>query len=155
MDRARSLLPELAASLIVLVLVAALPTGALAQESPSTTGTLRVVVTGCPSDDGSVHIGLVDRTTGFGTDANVRAAIVPVRTGRAEYVFDALPHDTYAVRVFHDANGNETLDTDFFGRPTEAYGFSNDARGRFGPPDFEAAAFALQADSLTVAIAVR
>ena len=47
-----------------------------------------------------------------------------------------VPPAKYAVAVFHDANNNEVLDKNAFGIPTEAYGFSNNARGRFAPHDF-------------------
>jgi uncharacterized protein (DUF2141 family) len=35
------------------------------------------------------------------------------------------------------------LDTNFLGIPKEQFGFSNDARGTLGPPDFESASFEL------------
>ena len=38
---------------------------------------------------------------------------------------------------------NEKLDTNFFGIPKEQFGFSNNAKGRFGPPSFESASFEL------------
>ena len=44
--------------------------------------------------------------------------------------------DKVAITVFHDVNKNEKLDTNFFGLPIEPYGFSKDARGLLGPPDF-------------------
>ena len=43
-----------------------------------------------------------------------------------------------AITVFHDVNSNEVLDTSLFGFPKEPYGFSNNARGMFGPPEYEA-----------------
>lgn len=43
----------------------------------------------------------------------------------------------YAIALFHDANDNDELDRGFTGIPTELYGFSNNARGMFGPPDLE------------------
>ncbi len=48
-----------------------------------------------------------------------------------------LPNGNYAIAVYHDANGNNKLDKNFLGIPTEKYGFSNDAMGSFGPPDYE------------------
>ena len=40
---------------------------------------------------------------------------------------------------------------ELLGLPTERYGFSNDARGRMGPPGFDAAAVPLDADhSITI-----
>jgi len=41
-----------------------------------------------------------------------------------------------------------------FGVPQEAFGFSNDARGSMGPPDFEEAAFTLDSDSLAMTVTV-
>lgn len=52
-----------------------------------------------------------------------------------------LPPGRYAVAVYADNNRNGRLDQNFLGVPTEIYGFSNNARGKFGPPDFSAAAF--------------
>lgn len=52
-----------------------------------------------------------------------------------------LPPGTYAVAAYVDSNRNGRKDKNFLGMPSEAYGFSNDARGMFGPPAFAAAAF--------------
>ncbi len=48
---------------------------------------------------------------------------------------------TYALAVFHDVNENKFLDKNFLGMPEEKYGFSNDARGTFGPPYYSEASF--------------
>lgn len=45
----------------------------------------------------------------------------------------------YAISTFHDENDNEKLDTNFVGIPNEPYGFSNNAKGSFGPPAFDKA----------------
>ena len=58
-------------------------------------------------------------------------------------VFADLPPGRYAVAAFHDADENGRLTLWPIGLPREAYGFSNDARGRFGPPTFDSAAFTL------------
>jgi len=54
----------------------------------------------------------------------------------------------YAIAVFADLNGNGELDSNFLRMPVEPYGFSNDARGRFGPPDFDEAMFVVEAESV-------
>jgi uncharacterized protein (DUF2141 family) len=48
-----------------------------------------------------------------------------------------LPKGKYGLIAFHDINGNEKLDTNVLGVPTEPYGFSNDARGFLSKPDYE------------------
>lgn len=61
----------------------------------------------------------------------------------------------YVVAVFHDTDGNGRLSTWPVGLPKEAYGFSRNARGRFGPPSFEAAAFDLPATGARQSITLR
>jgi uncharacterized protein (DUF2141 family) len=55
--------------------------------------------------------------------------------------FSGLPPGDYAASAFADINSNARLDKNFIGIPAEPYGFSRDARGRLGPPDFADAAF--------------
>lgn len=75
------------------------------------------------------------------------------RTGAVTSVtITGLAPGRYAVATFHDMDGNGDLTLWPIGLPREAYGFSNDARGRFGPPPFSAAAFDLPADGTRQAI---
>jgi uncharacterized protein (DUF2141 family) len=57
------------------------------------------------------------------------------------FVFHNVPAGTYAVSSFHDENGNNKLDRNSLGVPSEGYGFSNDAQGTAGPPTFSQAQF--------------
>lgn len=52
-------------------------------------------------------------------------------------VFKNLKNGKYAIRYFHDENSNDEIEKNWFGIPTEGYGFSNDAHGTFGPKDFK------------------
>jgi uncharacterized protein (DUF2141 family) len=52
----------------------------------------------------------------------------------------------YAVRYYHDENGNGTMDTNIMGKPLEGYGFSNNVTGKFGPPPFEKWLFEINSD---------
>jgi uncharacterized protein (DUF2141 family) len=52
-----------------------------------------------------------------------------------------LPPGKYAVAAYVDNNRNGRQDRNFLGVPKEEYGFSNDARGLFGPPEFSEAEF--------------
>ena len=61
----------------------------------------------------------------------------------------------YVVAAFHDTDGNGRLSTWPVGLPKEAYGFSRNARGRFGPPSFDAAAFDLPATGARQSITLR
>ncbi len=61
--------------------------------------------------------------------------VAKVKSAERQRVVLYLPEGSYAIACFHDANNNDELDRTFTGIPSEAYGFSNDARGVFGPPD--------------------
>jgi uncharacterized protein (DUF2141 family) len=53
----------------------------------------------------------------------------------------------YAFKYFHDENKNEKLDTNWLGIPKEAFGFSNNANGVFGPPSLEKTIFELKGNT--------
>ena len=67
----------------------------------------------------------------------------------------SLPHGEYAVKVFHDENNNGKLDTRMFGIPAERYGFSNNAGGKFGPPEYEDAKFIVEPATQKISITVQ
>ena len=60
-----------------------------------------------------------------------------IKNKKAQWILEHMPYGSYSIKVFHDENGNSKLDKDILGVPTERYGFSNNARGRFGPPPFQ------------------
>lgn len=63
-----------------------------------------------------------------------------------------IPSGNYAVSVYHDENGNGDLDTNWLTIPKESVGFSRNAKGTFGPPDFEDAAFQVGTEKLEFVI---
>ena len=48
-----------------------------------------------------------------------------------------LPAGTYGISLYLDRNGNEKLDANLFGAPTEPYGFSLDPKIGFSAPSFD------------------
>lgn len=47
-----------------------------------------------------------------------------------------LPSGTYAMAIFQDLNANGEMDSNLVGIPREPFGFSNNAKGNFGPPSW-------------------
>lgn len=66
---------------------------------------------------------------------------VAVTGNTVTVVFENMEAGEYAISCYHDVNNNKKLDSNFIGIPHEPYGFSNNARGTFGPPGFEDARF--------------
>ena len=137
--------------LVLLLAGAAWTPPVYAQSSATTTGTVTVTVDGLDSSEGTVRLELTTEAN-YEADGNVRAAALPIQRKQARWVGNDVPHGTYAVRLYHDENDNGELDTNLFGVPQEAFGFSNNARGTMGPPDFQNAAFTLDTDSLSMTI---
>ncbi len=80
--------------------------------------------------------------------SSVASRIAPVLpTGSARIVFDDLPPGEYAVAVIHDEDGDGALDRDVSGVATEAYGYSNNARGRTGPPGWSVVRLTVSAET--------
>ena len=121
--------------------------------TPAMAGTLTVEVTNIEKA-GEMHLAIYDNADVFENDngekggaANgiIEGVIEDVKTGTATYQF-TLPAGTYAIGIFVDANYNNEMDRNFFGVPKEQYGFSNNAKGSFGPPSFKDASFTITGD---------
>ncbi len=98
--------------------------------------TLTIRVQGIPDSMGDVRVGVYDSPAKFRSSTGVAYQKVQAAEKGNMTIRLSLQPGSYAVAVFHDANANGKLDTNFLGIPTEVYGFSNNARGTFGPPDF-------------------
>jgi uncharacterized protein (DUF2141 family) len=59
-------------------------------------------------------------------------------------VIENLKPGKYAFKYFHDENNNEKLDLNWVKIPKEGYGFSNNAKGSFGPPSFKKTIFVIE-----------
>ena len=103
---------------------------------------------------GEMHLAIYDDPDVFENDNGekggaakgiIDGVIEEVGMGTAIYRFELL-EGTYAIGIFVDANYNNEMDRNFFGVPKEQYGFSNDAKGSFGPPSFKEASFTVSGD---------
>ena len=119
---------------------------------------LVVVLHGLESGAGDVEVevfGVQQRASfpyserGVTEDVRVPASALLAPGKPASISLGELPPGTYALVVIHDANRNGDIDRNFLGIPTEAWGFSNDAKGTLGPPSFDAAAVSGGSDQPT------
>ena len=126
------------------------------QEGNTKTGTLLILIDGFNSNKGDAKIALCNSIEGYKKDDKAfQRGGAPINDGKAEWAFKDLPFGEYAIKVFHDENSNNKLDKNLFGAPTEAYGFSNNARATFGPPDYKKAAFRFDKTDMIVRITVK
>jgi uncharacterized protein (DUF2141 family) len=124
--------------------------------SPAGTVPLAVHVTGIDSPRGSLMLALFDSPDAFDAGADpVRRASLPVAEGSVTWVVKDLPEGDYALKAYHDRDDSGALERNGFGAPKEPYGFSNDARGRFGPPSWEKARFRVTAPETTIRLRLK
>jgi uncharacterized protein (DUF2141 family) len=121
------------------------------QATPTGAASLAVRVTGIAGTQGTILAAACDRTTFL---KRCQYQQMEKITGAVLLRFDKLPPGSYAVMVFHDENDNLQFDRDGGGMPLEGYGFSRDARGRFGPPTFDDAAIVLAPGARDIAVAL-
>jgi uncharacterized protein (DUF2141 family) len=125
-----------------------------ARENQLADSQIQVEITGLRNDQGKVLCSLYSSSEGFPKKAEkaIARGSSDISERRAVCQFTGLAPGTYAVSVFHDENSNGRLDTNFMGIPREGVGASNNARGHFGPPKFDAAAFPYRGGRLDLKI---
>ena len=77
----------------------------------------------------------------------VKEIIQTITNKKCVIIINNIKPGKYSFKYFHDKNNNKKLDTNWIGIPKEGYGFSNNANGMFGPPDFEETIFEIKQDS--------
>ncbi|MDY8137385.1 DUF2141 domain-containing protein [Aquimarina sp. 2201CG5-10] len=125
-------------SICILVLTIIITTISTAQESKHV---IEVNITNIKSDTGTLQIGLYNNKESF-LGKPYKSINVKAVKGKVQVYFDNVPEGEYGISLYHDKDGNKKINT-FLGIPTEPYGTSNNAKGRFGPPKWEDAKFTL------------
>ena len=96
---------------------------------------------------GAIMVALFDSEAAYGGEGPpVRVARIEVSGATASAAFEGLPAGDYAMRSFHDVDGDGEMDTNPFGMPTEPFGFSNNAVGNMGPASWDRARFTASGD---------
>ena len=105
---------------------------------------------------GMVMVALYDSASAFdgGSARPVAATAVSASGSRVVATFENLPAGDYAMKAFHDVNGDGEMNTNPFGMPVEPYAFSNNAVGNMGPARWSAAHFAVSGET-TQTISIR
>lgn len=111
-------------------------------------GDLKLEFKGESMQGQTLMVALFDSQEGFESDQFIQEFKTEAAGDSSTLLIPNLPKGNYAVAVFLDSNKNGKLDKNFIGKPTELYGFSNDARGMFGPPGYAKSVFSI-GDGLT------
>lgn len=123
--------------------------------SQDCSGDLTMQVEGFSVDGGQIKFDLDNSEETFEPKENGKASFMKgkaaVENKKAQYVFKNIPCGEYAIKLYHDANMNETLDFNFIKIPKESFGFSN-CRGCLLPPRFSRAKFLFDKEHTSIIV---
>jgi len=137
----------------LLLIIALLVTPLLASaqgKSENTEGTTITVTIPVPGYGGSLIAGLYDEAT-FMKAAPLQGQESDVNEGYASVTFTNVTPGVYAISLFHDKNGNKTMDFEPNGMPKEMYGVSNNPMS-YGPPQWSEAKFEVGTEPIKMEI---
>ncbi len=118
-------------------------------------GKIKIEIHNIKEFKGTIRVGLYnsaknfekpDKTTPF------RWKTIKPNKSKQSIVLDNIPYGNYAVAIYHDVNNNNKLDKNFFGMPTEPYGFSTNFKPRAGSPEFDDVSFKFNTDYSRIAV---
>ncbi|MFK7966310.1 MAG: DUF2141 domain-containing protein [Burkholderiaceae bacterium] len=112
---------------------------ALAAAGMSAAGAMDVTieVSNVESAEGNLNVAIYDNAADLEKRSTYRAKRQPAAQGKMEIVFKDMPAGEYGVMLYQDINGNNELDTNLLGIPTEPWSASLLGRSVFGAPGWE------------------
>ncbi len=116
---------------------------------------IHVKIPNIENSTGNIACGIFESPEGFPKKflGSAKAVIIrKIQKTQAQCDFSDIPPGTYAIAVIHDENMNGELDTNWFGIPTEGYGFSNTTIDEFGAPAFSTAKFRYDGQDLNLTV---
>ena len=141
--------------IIVTIIAVLLNVLSYAQQADENLCRLEITITGFENNNGYAKVAVLNSKETY--DANARFFMgfnYAIINNKVHQVM-LLPKGEYAFKVYHDENGNDELDTRIMGIPAERYGFSNNARGAFGPPSWEDSKFTVSDGEHSIFIKLR
>ncbi|MCP3872725.1 MAG: DUF2141 domain-containing protein [Desulfobacteraceae bacterium] len=136
------------------MIMAIMATNAFSGQTPPPTTDLIIHIKGFENSNGIAKVGLSNSKANYESKTPFKGFNFKISNNEVVETI-SLPLGEYAIKVYHDENENHELDTRIFGIPAERYGFSNDARGSFGPPEYDAAAFKLDSNPKEITITIQ
>ena len=128
----------------------------MAADSPETAA-LTVNFVGLKSSQGAGMVAMYNSQeayegSGTASEAATRAVRLEIKDGTAVATLAGLSPGQYAIKAFHDLNGDSKLNTNPFGIPTEPVAFSNDAPVHMRAPSWKETVFVVHAGENAISI---
>jgi uncharacterized protein (DUF2141 family) len=126
---------------------------AIAQDDSAT---LSLTFKGIEEKEGAVMGVLVDSEDAYnGKAAPVRQIMITADKAKISTLINGLKPGRYAIKSFHDIDGDHKMGSNPYGMPTEPFAFSNNAVGNMGPAKWAEAAFDVKAGTNSHSIEIK
>ena len=106
---------------------------------------LRIEINNLNNSKGQIVLDLQDENKN-----SIKAVFQEIKDNHCIITIKDLSPGKYTFRYFHDRNRNKELDTNWIGMPKEGFGFSNNAKGKFGPPKHEKTIFYFTSETIMI-----
>ena len=120
---------------------------------PAANPSITVSIDSIEGDDGSVRVALYSTAESFDANEPFASISEPATASALTVSFEDVPDGDYAVMLFHDVNGNETLDRNLLGIPREPWAGSLNGRV-LGPPSWHDVRFEVDGADLALALSL-
>lgn len=113
-------------------------------------------VTDLRNHKGQLIFGIFKTKDGFPSkqEKSVNWQVTKIDQDKVVFVAE-LPPGEYGASVLHDENGDNDLDTNLIGIPTEGYGVTNNPKPKFRAATFKESVFTLPADGAELTISMQ
>lgn len=108
-----------------------------------------VNVNGLRTTEGNIQVAVWKSAEGFPGDYTKSWTQKTILATQTRVIFEEATSGYYAIAVFHDKNSDNDLNRNAVGIPTEGFGFSNNPRIIFGPPNFKKAKFEVRENEIS------
>ena len=126
-----------------------------AAHAASAPAKLEVAFTGVEIQKGAIMMGVYDSEDAYNTGKSMNGARVVADKADVAALIEGLPAGRYAIKAFHDIDGDGKMSSNPFGMPTEPFAFSNNAKGAMGPATWADAAFDVTGSETKISITIK
>lgn len=116
---------------------------------------LEIGFSGITEPTGAIMLAVYDSEAAYNGGQPVRAVRLAVSSAAAKTQFERLPAGRYAIKAFHDVDGDGKMSVNPYGMPIEPFAFSNNAKGSMGPATWTQAAFDIVSGATVQAITIQ
>ncbi len=131
------------------LVAASLVSAALA--GPVAAADLTVTIGPVTQSAGELMVAVYNSADTF-SDTSIATQRAAAKEGDVVVTFNGLEAGEYAIMVFHDVNGNDKLDTNLLGIPSEPWGASLEGKRVFGAPGWDDTRFSVTDTNLSINI---